>query len=73
MPVASGSVGTLGSGSFNIPNPDWATPSPKYQYEFTAGAFNSTQTLVEPAANTNPTQSAPPLPPVANTDTGGPP
>ena len=73
MPVASGSVGTLGSGSFNIPNPNWVTPSPKYQYEFTAGAFNSTQTIVPVPKNTNLTQSVPPQAPVANTDTGGPP
>ena len=72
MPVASGSVGTLGSGSFNIPNPNWATPSPKYQYEFTPLPFSAGQTIVPVPNNTNPTQSAPPLPPVANTDTGGP-
>lgn len=57
----------------NIVNPTWPTPSPLYQYEYKAGAFSQAQTKVKAPAIANPTQAVPPLPPVANTDTGGPP
>lgn len=70
----SGSVGSLASGQFNIVNPNWPTPTPKVQYEYQGSVpFSQGQTIVPVPAQTNPTQAVPPLPPVANTDLGGPP